>query len=273
MDADEKRHRRQRDDTVDKDTVDKDTVDAVERVCALTAADVMSRILLTVTPEQHMVLAWELPMSSGLHHLPVVEDGRCIAVLDDRLLAREWVVGSLSRSQRKIRELCTGPAPSVSPDTPVDRVARLMHLTGADAVTVIGDRQTCRADHRPRPGRRTRRRAAAASHSTARRRPDRLYARSGADAHGHPVTGEGLEMPLQEPEEGAAMTATESERARAEARKFAGAAGRERPQAPDRRGKSRLQRYLAAAFYRETSPRDEREQKEPEHAPAERPAR
>lgn len=107
----------------------------------LTAADVMSRMLLTVSPDQHILLAWELLVAAGVHHLPVVENGRCLALLDDRVLAREWAVGPLSQAQRTVRELCAGPAPSVSPDTPVGRVAYLMHLTDSDAVTVIDNQR------------------------------------------------------------------------------------------------------------------------------------
>jgi predicted transcriptional regulator len=128
-------------DSGDRSDAAPEPTNPLERARTLTASDLMSRMLLTVTPEQHVLLAWELLMSAGVHHLPVVENGRCLAVLDDRLLAREWVVGPLSQSQRRVRELCTGPAPSVSPETPVSRVARLMHLTGADAVTVIKDRE------------------------------------------------------------------------------------------------------------------------------------
>jgi predicted transcriptional regulator len=145
MDVDEIRRDESCDDAVagpdhaERPDRQQDAPDPDEQARSLTASDIMSRLLLTVSPEQHVVLTWELLASAGVHHLPVVDNGRCLAVLDDRMLAREWVVGPLSRSERKVRELCTAPAPSVSPDTPVDRVARLMHLTGADAVTVNKD--------------------------------------------------------------------------------------------------------------------------------------
>jgi hypothetical protein len=69
------------------------------------------------------------------------------------------------------------------------------------------------------------------------------------------------------------MSATESARANEKASKLAAVAGRERRLGADRRVETRLQRYLAAAYYHQTEQHEKPTQEKPDHERHQPPAR
>ncbi|MEV4101148.1 CBS domain-containing protein [Nonomuraea sp. NPDC049649] len=104
----------------------------------LTAADVMSRVLVAVEPGESPFLAWELMRRAGVHHLPVVKGRHVLGVLTREDLAATWTCGPGEQSVREVGSLLSGRRrPRVMPGTPLHRVAAIMLDAGCDAVPVV----------------------------------------------------------------------------------------------------------------------------------------
>ncbi|MEU8266152.1 CBS domain-containing protein [Sphaerisporangium sp. NPDC049002] len=109
-------------------------------VDTMTAADVMSRVLVTVRPDESPLMAWELMRRGGVHHLPVV-DARLhvLGVLSREDIASHWSGGPAEQSDEQVRTLLGGRrCPHVAPDSPMPCVAAAMVDSGVDVVPVIG---------------------------------------------------------------------------------------------------------------------------------------
>ncbi|MBP2703933.1 CBS domain-containing protein [Microbispora sp. RL4-1S] len=107
----------------------------------LTAADVMSRIVLTVAPDESPLMAWELMRRAGVHHIPVVDGNRRLHGVLTRLdLAMGWSGGPADLARREVREfLGERRLPRVRMDAPLDCVAATMLDAGRDAVPVVDE--------------------------------------------------------------------------------------------------------------------------------------
>ncbi|MGW5263964.1 CBS domain-containing protein [Microbispora sp. NPDC004025] len=107
---------------------------------AMTAADVMSRVLVTVKPDESPLMAWELMRRGSMHHLPVVDAGsRIIGVLTREDIAAHWSGGPAEQSSSQVRQLLAGRrCPHVPPDAPLPAVAAVMLESGVDVVPVMG---------------------------------------------------------------------------------------------------------------------------------------
>ncbi|GII67457.1 hypothetical protein Skr01_75420 [Sphaerisporangium krabiense] len=110
----------------------------------LTAADVMSRVLVTVGPEESPLIAWEIMRRGGVHHLPVIDDRlRLHGVLTREQVAAHWSGGPAVQSAGQVRDLLAGRAcPHVSPSTTVPAIAAAMVDHGVDVLPVIGRSET-----------------------------------------------------------------------------------------------------------------------------------
>ncbi|RCG20982.1 CBS domain-containing protein [Sphaerisporangium album] len=106
----------------------------------MTAADVMSRVVITARPEDSPLIAWELMRRGGVRHLPVVDSRlRVLGVLTREDVATHWSGGPAEQSTDQVRRLLTGRGcPHVSPWTSVARVAAAMLDFGVDVLPVIG---------------------------------------------------------------------------------------------------------------------------------------
>jgi len=102
----------------------------------LRAGDVMSTRLLAVDGEDGLLLAWELISQAGVHHLPVIGNGRCLGLVAERDLAVEVARDPLGHRRRVVRELTDGTVPFVTADTPVPAVAAQLLQSGRDAIVV-----------------------------------------------------------------------------------------------------------------------------------------
>lgn len=105
----------------------------------LTAADVMSQILLTVEPEESPLLAWELMSKARIHHLPVVDaQGTVLGVLTAEELAADWSGGPAQQDRRHVGDLLRGRhRPRGGPEDNLASVASTMLRTGRDSVPVV----------------------------------------------------------------------------------------------------------------------------------------
>ncbi|WP_101784523.1 CBS domain-containing protein [Nonomuraea indica] len=107
-------------------------------VGALTARQVMSRIVVAVRPEESPLMAWEVMRRAGVHHLPIVDNGHVLGVLSREDLAASWSGGPHEQASRKVRSLLgCEPRPRVGPEDPLVRVAAVMVDAGCDAVPVV----------------------------------------------------------------------------------------------------------------------------------------
>ena len=104
-----------------------------------TVADVMSVRLVTVAPTDSLLSAWELMTRGGIHHLPVVVAGRCVSVVDDRIVASA-LANPLARPRRRVADVMPPRVHCVLGDTTLRRAAEIMHLENATAVPVVDAR-------------------------------------------------------------------------------------------------------------------------------------
>jgi CBS domain-containing protein len=106
----------------------------------MTAADVMSRMLVTVAPDESPLMAWELMRRAGVHHLPVVDaDSRVVGVLRREDVASHWSGGPAEQSEMWVGQLVREQnCPRVTPQTPLPDVAGLMIDSESGVVPVVG---------------------------------------------------------------------------------------------------------------------------------------
>ena len=101
------------------------------------ASEVMSHPVLVVEAEATLWTAMDRLTASGLRHLVVVSEGRCVGVLTDRLVAAVWPMVALGPGSEPIARLLSHDPVTVTPeDTPRD-IARRMLERGVDAVAVV----------------------------------------------------------------------------------------------------------------------------------------
>jgi len=102
----------------------------------LLVSDVMTRLLVTVRPDESLLSAWELLSRGDIHHLPVVSGERCVSVVDDRIVGAAIANPLLSR-RRRVADVMPQRVHCVLADTPLRRVAEIMRLESATAVPVV----------------------------------------------------------------------------------------------------------------------------------------
>ncbi|OHV32290.1 hypothetical protein BCD49_30445 [Pseudofrankia sp. EUN1h] len=95
---------------------------------------VMTTRVLVTTPDDDILLAWELMIHAGIRHLPVVDGSRLVGLIDDRRLASECMVRPLAA--RSVRDLVDHPPLRVRRDASLRDVAARMAADRTDAVCV-----------------------------------------------------------------------------------------------------------------------------------------
>lgn len=127
---------------------------AARRMEGFTAADIMSRDLVTVGPEAPLSQVADLFRRRGFTSLPVVEGGRLLGVIfqidlirrarEDAFRQHKSLISALARlidSHRakppKAGEIMETETPRVAPDTPIGALLPLLADGGAEAVPVV----------------------------------------------------------------------------------------------------------------------------------------
>lgn len=109
-------------------------------IAALTAEQVMSRVLVTVDCTESPLMAWEFMRRAGVHHLPVLDRGsRLVGILTRQQVAAHWSGGPEELSRRKVGDLVARKrVQKVQPELPLPKVAEAVLDSECDAVAVIG---------------------------------------------------------------------------------------------------------------------------------------
>jgi CBS domain-containing protein len=106
-------------------------------------ADVMASPPVVVRTGDTLWRAMDRFTATGLRHLVVLDEtDAVVGVLDDRLLAAEWVGDALRMRRTTIGQMLLGDparAASIHRATPVHQAAQALLRQRADALPVIGD--------------------------------------------------------------------------------------------------------------------------------------
>lgn len=102
-------------------------------------ADVMTRDLLTLGPDESVLMAWELMCQNRSHHLPVVDgEGHCLGVIDAQTITTTWEASSPQRARRPVRLLLAHrPFVPVAPTDSIGTAAGVMLRQGVDHVAIV----------------------------------------------------------------------------------------------------------------------------------------
>lgn len=100
------------------------------------ARDVMTRSVLVGDVGDDLLITWELMLQAGVHHVPVLERGRCVGIVEADDIARECLRDPLGCHGRTLEPMTTGTAVQVSQDLPVAAVAEHLLQSGQTAVLV-----------------------------------------------------------------------------------------------------------------------------------------
>ena len=98
--------------------------------------EIMTTSLVTVAPADSLVSAWELMSRGDIHHLPVVAGGRCVGLLDDRMIAAD-LARPLLGQRRRVSDAMPPRVHCILPDTPVRRAAEMMRDGCLTAIPVV----------------------------------------------------------------------------------------------------------------------------------------
>jgi acetoin utilization protein AcuB len=113
----------------------------VESLSGLVARDVMTRHLATAGEDATVAEALRIMRQWGVRHLPVVEHGCFVGIVDDRLVSRTLNARTAGRAalDQQVGDVMSRYVPQVGEQTPLPRVARLLRTSRSDAVAVIDD--------------------------------------------------------------------------------------------------------------------------------------
>jgi acetoin utilization protein AcuB len=108
-------------------------------VIALTAGDVMSTPVMTITPTASLWEAWRLMMGSGLRHLVVSYDDEVLGVIDDRAVFAQWPMGPLALRRTHVADVMRPRTSCVLANVDARLVAEVMIADATDAVPVVDE--------------------------------------------------------------------------------------------------------------------------------------
>lgn len=94
----------------------------------LTIGEVMTAHLWVIGEDAPLRQARSLMVEHDIHHLPVVQHGRCVGVLADRDVKRalDPDLGLPPEDELFVRDVCAFDVYAVTPDEPLERVLRTL---------------------------------------------------------------------------------------------------------------------------------------------------
>ncbi|MEQ7124502.1 CBS domain-containing protein [Actinopolymorpha sp. B11F2] len=98
--------------------------------------DVMTSRVLAVVASTEVDAALQLMVGAGVHHLPVMDKGRCIGLLHETDVVWRLAAWSLHGRPPAAGDVARKPAPAVSVDRTVSEAAAEMFHRCGDAVVV-----------------------------------------------------------------------------------------------------------------------------------------
>ncbi|WP_066370279.1 CBS domain-containing protein [Herbidospora mongoliensis] len=107
----------------------------------LTARDVMTRVVVTVAPDESPLMAWELMRRAGVHHIPIISAGQHLhGLLSTQDLADNCTGTLADLSRRQVGDLVkTERTPRVGLDRSLGTVAETMLDSARNAVPVVDE--------------------------------------------------------------------------------------------------------------------------------------
>lgn len=114
---------------------------APDRLGGLVATDVMTGPVVSLDPSAVVGDAIRLMRTHGVRHLPVIEDGRFLGLVDDRLVAHALLTatGPAAPEDLPVSAATMHYVPQAAPSTPMPRVANLLGHSRTDAVVVVDE--------------------------------------------------------------------------------------------------------------------------------------
>ncbi|MGO9611421.1 MAG: CBS and ACT domain-containing protein [Dissulfurispiraceae bacterium] len=111
-------------------------------------SDWMTKIVFTVTPDEHVSDAVKLMKEVGIKHLPVVKDERLKGIISDRDI-KEFTPSKATTldvyelhyllAKTKVKEVMKSNVVTIPPDTPVEEAAMTMHDRRIGCLPVLED--------------------------------------------------------------------------------------------------------------------------------------
>lgn len=108
--------------------------------------DKMTPKVITITPDQSLLIAKERLQKHGVRRLPVVRDGALVGIVTDQHVRQAWASPATSLSthellclleQVMVEEVMTPHPPTVAPETPLLEAARLLRDRSIGGLTVV----------------------------------------------------------------------------------------------------------------------------------------
>lgn len=101
-------------------------------------SDLMSRRLVTVSPDVDLAFAMQLMLWAGVRHLPVVEDGDLVGILSDRDFLPTDGAGTMKEFlDQPVRQVMTGEVKTTGPDDDARTASALMAASHINALPVV----------------------------------------------------------------------------------------------------------------------------------------
>jgi acetoin utilization protein AcuB len=113
-----------------------------------TVADLMTRDVRSVTPDEYLLVLNDLFRKHRIHHLLVVEDGALVGVISDRdvLRAISPFLGTTAEQHRdartlemRAREIMTRQPITITPEAPIQAAASLLLAHDISCLPVVSD--------------------------------------------------------------------------------------------------------------------------------------
>jgi CBS domain-containing protein len=100
---------------------------------------IMTSRMVAITPDSPLSTALRLMADAGVHHLPVLDEGRCVGVVTEADIARFVLGGPASFAARICVRVCelSRPTEPIPPTAHRSDAARRMRTERGDAVIVV----------------------------------------------------------------------------------------------------------------------------------------